>query len=139
VTTRLPFCSPDCRDRQGQIEDPETGLPVGWCKCRTAPATPAEQKHAAIKTVGDAKAGQLEAALRIIRDTAAATPVMSSNDTRSAMFHAGIDGPVVGAAFARAVKQGWIEPESFTPSTDPATHGHNVRTYVSRLYGREVA
>lgn len=31
----LPFCSPDCRERGGLIEDPKTGLPVGKCECRT--------------------------------------------------------------------------------------------------------
>jgi hypothetical protein len=31
-----PFCSPDCEQRRGLIEDPKTGLPIGKCECRSA-------------------------------------------------------------------------------------------------------
>lgn len=32
----LPFCSPDCADRRGFLED-DVGRPIGKCPCRTPP------------------------------------------------------------------------------------------------------
>jgi hypothetical protein len=125
-----PWCSPDCQRRAGWIEDADGNI-TGRCPCRTA----ADTKTTALAATADANPNALEAAVRVIRDAARVRPVFSANDCRPAMEYAQVPGPVVGAAFARAVKLGYIEFESFLPSTDPGTHGHHIRLYRSKLCG----
>lgn len=131
--TTLPFCTPSCRDRQGQIEDPETGLPIGRCECRTAPQT--ETRETAIRTVELAKLSQNQAARAIIRDIAEAMPVFSANDTNTLMRDAQIDVKgVAGAAFGYASGQGWIEwTGTLVPSHDPDIR-HPVKLWKSNRY-----
>jgi hypothetical protein len=132
VTTKtLPFCSPQCRDRQGQLEDPETGLPIGWCDCRR---TPPESMVAAVAA---ANPNALEAAALIVRDVAESNPILSGNDTRDLMIEAGLDVKGIGgAAFVEAHRRGWIEATDKTvQSSDPATR-HRLQLWRSRCYRR---
>lgn len=127
-----PFCSPECRDRQGQLEDPETGAVIGWCPCRRTDPTPVQAKDAAMRQVAEASA--MPAALLVIKDKAKTTAVFSANDVREEMDMAQVEGAVVGAAFARARKLGWIEPDRLVPSTQAETHGKPVMLWSSLLF-----
>lgn len=127
AATRIPFCG-SCDE--GWICDPETGLPLHRCPCRTGSAVDA--RTTAIETVELAKLSQNEAARRIIRDVAAEHPVFSSNQTSELMRLAGIDvKSVAGAAYTHALRRGWIEwTGQIEQSTDPAIR-HPVKRWRS--------
>jgi hypothetical protein len=117
-----------CRHTGGWLEDEATGKPVGRCPCMhrtvTGPAVAA-----------DAHPQALDAAVRIIRDAARARTTFSSNDIRHQLDAAQVHGPVVGAAFSKCARDGMIRHAGdYVPSTDPGTHGHPVKVWVSRLY-----
>lgn len=64
--------------------------------------------------------------------------VFSANDLRSELD--GVRGPLVGARFRNAATRGLIVPVSYTPSTDPRTHCHPIRTWQGTAKARrEVA
>lgn len=127
--TTLPFCSPECRDRQGQLEHPVTGLPTGWCGCRRTPT------QSAIAAVAAAVPNALEAATLIVEDVARSMPYLSGNDTRDLMIQAGLDVKGIGgAAFVNAHARGLIESTNKTiQSTDPATR-HRLQVWHSRVF-----
>lgn len=60
--------------------------------------------------------------------------VFSANDIRSELE--GIRGPLVGARFRAAATSGLIAPVSYTPSTDPRTHHHPIRTWQGAVKSR---
>jgi hypothetical protein len=65
--------------------------------------------------------------------------VFSANDIRSDLD--GVRGPLVGARFNSARMRGLISPVSYTPSTDPGTHCHPIRTWqgTAKARGEAVA
>lgn len=61
-----------------------------------------------------------------IKRWAASGREFSANTIRSEL---NVRGPVVGARFNAARMRRLITPVGYTPSTDPATHAHPVRTW----------
>ncbi len=90
-----------------------------------------DETHAAIAL---ANPNALEAALRIIGDTAHRLETFSSNDCRTEMTHARIPGPVIGTAFGQAARNGWIRRDGYVPSTDPGTKSHPVALWRSMIF-----
>lgn len=131
---KKPLCDA-CRDTAGWIEDVEGNI-VGRCPCRMSGPSP---KDTAMRQAVAAHPGAFEAALRIVADAADTREFVSANEVRPEMDAAGVDTPVIGAAFARAVKLGWIELARLLPSTDPGTHGKRVGLYASKRFGRGAA
>lgn len=128
----LPFCSPDCRDRAGLLEDAD-GNVVGKCGCRSNPS-PEAARDAALNATAAAHPAALKAACLIIRDAAQTSGVVSANLVRERFDLADIPGPVRAAAFRRAVAQGWIAGTAEQePSTDVGTHGKPVARYSSLI------
>lgn len=62
----------------------------------------------------------------------------SANDIRAELD--GVRGPLIGARFNAARMRKLIAPVSYTPSTDPRTHAHPIRTWRGTAKARgEVA
>lgn len=76
------------------------------------------------EAAGDDEITILDAA---IARMAATGDVFSANDIRPELD--GVRGPLIGARFSLARKRGLIVPVSYTPSTDPGTHAHAIRTW----------
>lgn len=73
-----------------------------------------------------------------IERMAATGEVFSANSIRSEIE--GVRGPLVGARFSFFRRRGLIVPVSYTPSTDPGTHAHAIRTWQGTAKARgEVA
>lgn len=137
-----PWCSDDCRERGGWIEDPATGQITGRCPCRLpAPlaeltaADPITLRDQGMAAAAEAHPSALDAAYKVICDAAAAHDVLSANTVRPLMEHAGIAGehaPLRAVAFRRAVREGILEPlDEDETSRDPGTHGKPVQKYRS--------
>ena len=126
-----PLCG-KCSD--GWLLNPDTLLPADRCPCRHRTITPQQARDHGTTTTVEANPQAMRAALAIIRDAATRLPELSANDVRTEMRIAQVPGPVVGAAFAQAVKDKALTPTGYVPSTDAATHGHPVRSYESRIY-----
>ena len=129
---KIEFCTPECRDNGGWKLDPATLLPAERRECRydttiSPTAAKAEGQAAAV----EANPAALDAAMRIIDDTRQRMQFFSANDCRHEMTIAQIPGPVIAAAFGKAVKSGWIRRDGYVPSTDPGTHGHEVKRWQS--------
>lgn len=133
MTAKTPLCAA-CRETAGWIED-EAGNLLYRCPCRSqVPASPRQVKAAAMKATAEAHETAMKAALLVIRDKAETLPLVSGNDCRDEMDTAGIDTQLLGPAFARAVKLGWLEPEDFVQSTGPSAKGAYLRRYTSKLF-----
>jgi len=83
------------------------------------------------EAAGDDEITVLDAA---IARMAATGDVFSVNDIRSELD--GVRGPLVGARFSFARRRGLIVPVSYTPSTEPRTHAHPVRTWQGTAKAR---
>lgn len=140
MTDKRPLCG-ECVD--GFVVDPESLLPVRRCECRYREITPREAREQGMAATSEANPDALKAALAIIREAALAAEFFSSNDVRHRMTLAQVPGPTVGAAFGQAVRNGWIRRDGYVPSTDPGTHGHEVKRWASLICrpaaGRTVA
>lgn len=79
------------------------------------------------RTTASAEPTDIERVDAEIARLAATGEVFSANDARAALD--GIKGPLVGARFRHAATSGLITPVSYTPSTDPRTHFHPIRTW----------
>lgn len=132
MTARKPLC-PRCADTGGWIEDVD-GNVTGRCPCRTAAATPERERDAALDATADANPNAHRAALRIITDAAARMEFLTANDVRAEMSMAQIPGPVVGAAFGQAARDGLIRRDGYQPSTQTTTHRHPVARWISLIY-----
>ena len=89
------------------------------------------------RTTSSADLSDIERVDAEIRRLAATGQVFSANDCREAL--AGVKCPLLGARFRTAAMRGLIIPISYTPSTDPATHYHPVRTWRGAAPRRENA
>lgn len=74
---------------------------------------------------------------KAIARMAGAGEVFSANDIRSELD--GVRGPLIGARFRNAATRGLIVPVSYTPSTDPRTHCHPIRTWQGTAKARSEA
>lgn len=74
-----------------------------------------------------------DTALGIIVVAARRLPSLDANTVRAAMDEAQIPGPVRGGAFRKAVIDGVLSPAGYVKSTQPTTHSHPVRTYLSAI------
>lgn len=91
-------------------------------------------RDAGVARTTEAHPDEFAAAVAIVTATAERMAVLSANDTREAIEGAGIPGPVVGAAFRKAVAAGLIEPTGDrVKSTQRATHAHRIEVYRSRI------
>lgn len=130
---KVKLCSPQCV-RDGGWHYPDDGGDPFRCPNLTRQASPETERDAAIAATSEANAGALKAALAIIRDAALAHDRFSSNSVRGAMVISQVPGPVVGSAFRQAARQGWIRGDGYETSTDPGTHAHPVRVWISLIY-----
>lgn len=134
-TTVRPLCD-RCRDSAapGHLEDPVTGAVLGRCPCRHLEATPGDARDQALTATAEANPGAHRAALLIISDAATTSEWVTANLLRARLDAAGITGPVVGAAFRQAARDGLIRRDGYEPSSQVATHGHPVARWRSLIY-----
>lgn len=91
-------------------------------------------KQHALAVVEAAHEQQVAEARRIVKAAAESMFEFSANQIRQQILDAGIDGPVVGAAFTWCEKQGFIEATGRrVQSTDPATR-HALNVWRSRIH-----
>lgn len=91
-------------------------------------------RDAGLARTTEAHPDEFAAAVAIVTATAERIAVLSANDTRDAIEAAGIPGPVVGAAFRKAVADGLIKPTGErVKSTQRATHAHRIDLYRSLI------
>lgn len=107
---------------------------VSKCPCRRTDITPEQAKREALNAVTYANPSAFADAYRIIEAEARVSMHLSANTTRAAMDTADIPGPVVGAAFRKAVDEGILEADGMVKSTQLATHAHKISSYRSRLF-----
>ena len=133
MTVKKPLC-PQCKDgTPGFIED-DYGNILRRCPCRYEEAGDGMRK--ALAATADANPEAINAAVLIITDAARRMETFSANTIRVELDAAQIPGPVVGAAFGKAAKQGIIRRDGYVPSTLGNTHGHEVKQWRSMLFGR---
>lgn len=117
----------------GWLED-DNGNITGRCPCRNTGVTPEQARDDGMAATVEANPEAKRAALRIIHDIAARRETFSANDCRTEMTIAQVPGPVVGAAFAQAVRNGWVRRDGYLPSSQTATHGHPIACWRSLIY-----
>lgn len=94
----------------------------------------AKAKERAQAIVEAAHEQQVADARRIVQTAAETKYEFSANDIRQQILDAGIEGPVVGAAFTWCEKQGVIEATGRrVQSSDPATR-HAINVWRSRIH-----
>ncbi len=91
----------------------------------------AKAAEVSLQAVGLAHEQQTEQAHAIIEAAAETMLEFSANQIRQQMVDAGIDGPIIGAAFAWAAAEGLIEDTGRTvPSTEASTR-HRIHVWRS--------
>lgn len=128
---------------QCRVEGPwrydEDGNSLGKHDCAEVVADPNVERDGAIKAASDAHPKAKHAALLIITDAARRNEVVTANLVRIEMEMAEVPGPVVGAAFGQAARDGLIRRDGYVPSTQASTHGHPVAQWRSLIYRRGAA
>lgn len=133
MTARKPLC-PSCADTGGFIEDRDGNI-LRRCECRDGVGTsPQRERDAALAQTAGGNPNAHRAAVRIITDRAALVEFFTSNDVRAEMNMAQVPGPVIGAAFGQAARDGLIRRDGYQPSTQTTTHGHPVARWQSLIY-----
>lgn len=99
----------------------------------------AEARDSGMAATVEANPGAFRAAVAIIRETALTCERFSANDVRGRMKLAQVPGEVVGAAFRQCAKDRLIRADSYVTSTDPGTHLHPVRSWMSLIYRGRVS
>lgn len=130
---KLEFCD-ECRFDGGQHFDADGHV--------TRPHLDAALAKAhAVRVVELAHEQQTAEARRIIHYHAIRSLEFSANTLRQEMTDAGIDGPVIGAAFNYAETQGWIEATGRTVPSTEATTRHRINVWRSLIWtaGRATA
>ena len=95
-----------------------------------------QTKQRAQAVVEAAHEQQVRDARRIIRDAAERHYEFSANTIRQELDDAGIDGPVVGAAFTWAQTQGVIEATGRSVMSSEASTRHRINVWASLVHPR---
>jgi hypothetical protein len=111
-----------------------TGECIGKHDCATPASSPEAERDAALTATSEANPNAKRAALLIITDTARRLETFSANTVRVEMEIAQVPGPVVGAAFGQAARDGLIRRDGYVPSTQAATHSHPVSQWRSLIF-----
>lgn len=145
TTTKRPICGESFDDGvcvNRWIEDGDGNL-IRRCECSYRELTPDEARAAGIAATSGANPDAMRAALAIIREQALTCETFTANDVRLRMEIAQVPGPVVGAAFGQAVRDGLIRRDGWVsvPSSKENTHGHELKQWRSLKYqpGRRTA
>lgn len=130
--TKVKLCAVCLVDGPWRFD--EDGNCLGKHDCATPVASPERERDEAIAATGDAHPSALRAAVRIIADAAAMYETFSANTIRIELEIAAIPGPVVGAAFGQACRDGLIRRDGYVPSTKGNTHGHEIKQWRSLIW-----
>lgn len=97
------------------------------------------QAEAGIERAKWARRVQHDRAVDLIRGYAQRHARLSINDLRDEFDEAGVDERVRGGAFQAAAARGWIESETWVPSTGASAHGKHITVYRSLIFVPERA